>query len=75
MRLRDADVEISRVTQLQWMTRVGDLLAPIVSAMRRKILQGSYIQADEPTVPVQRPREVKGKNYQAYLCLLAVWCG
>ena len=47
--------------------RVGDLLAPIISAMRREILQGSYIQADETTVPVQRPGEKKGKNHQAYL--------
>ena len=47
--------------------RVGDLLAPVVAAMRREILQGSYIQADETTVPVQRPGEKKGKNHQAYL--------
>ena len=67
MWLRDAGVEISRVTMSGWMMRVGDLLAPIISAMRREILQGSYIQADETTVPVQRPGEKKGKNHQAYL--------
>jgi transposase len=65
--LRDAGVEISRVTMSGWMMRVGDSLAPIVSAMRREILQGSYVQADETTVPVQRPEEKKGKNHQAYL--------
>ena len=47
--------------------RLGDLLAPIVAAMRREILQAGYIQADETTVPVQRPGEKKGKNHQAYL--------
>ena len=67
MFLRDAGVEISRVTMSGWMMRVGDLLAPVVAAMRREILQGSYIQADETTVPVQRPGEKKGKNHQAYL--------
>ena len=67
MFLRDAGVEISRVTMSGWMMRVGDLLVPVVAAMRREILQGSYIQADETTVPVQRPGEKKGKNHQAYL--------
>ncbi len=67
MSLRDAGVEISRVTMSGWMMRVGDLLAPVVAAMRREILQESYIQADETTVPVQRPREKKGKNHQVYL--------
>jgi len=66
MFLRDAGVEISRVTMSGWMMRVGDLLAPVVAAMRREILQGRYIQADETTVPVQRPGEKKGKNHQAY---------
>ena len=67
MFLRDAGVAISRVTMSGWMMRVGDLLAPVVAAMRREVLQGSYIQADETTVPVQRPGEKKGKNHQAYL--------
>ena len=47
--------------------RVGDLLGPITMAMRKEVLQGSYIQADETTVHVQRPEEKKGKNHQAYL--------
>ena len=47
--------------------RVGDLLGPITMAMRKEVLQGSYIQADETTVHVQRPDEKKGKNQQAYL--------
>jgi transposase len=67
MWLRDTGIELSRMTMSGWMMRVGDLLAPIISAMRREILQGNYIQADETTVPVQRPGEKKGKNHQAYL--------
>ena len=49
------------------MMRVGDLLGPITTAMRKEVLLGSYIQADETTVDVQRPEEKKGKNHQAYL--------
>ena len=47
--------------------RVGDLLGPVTMAMRKEVLQGSYLQADETTVHVQRPEEKKGKNRQAYL--------
>ena len=64
---RDAGVEISRVTLNGWVMRVGELLAPVVAAMRREILAGSYIQADETEVPVQRPGEKLGKNHQANL--------
>jgi len=38
MFLRDAGVEISRVTMSGWMMRVGDLLAPVVAAMRLEVL-------------------------------------
>ena len=64
---RDAGVLISRGTMDGWVMRVGDLLGPIRMAMRKEVLQGSYIQADETTVDVQRPEEKKGKNHQAYL--------
>jgi hypothetical protein len=33
--------------------RVGELLIPIAEAMRRELVGGSYIQADETTVDVQ----------------------
>ena len=64
---RDAGVKISRGTMDGWVMRVGDLLGPITMAMRKEVLQGSYIQADETTVDVQRPEEKKGQNHQAYL--------
>ncbi len=35
MFLRDAGMEISRVTLCGWIMRVGDLLAPVVAATRR----------------------------------------
>jgi transposase len=46
---REAGVEISRATMDGWVMRVGELLIPIAEAMRRELLGGSYIQADETT--------------------------
>ena len=46
--------------------RVGELLIPIVDAMRRELLGGSYIQADETPVDVQL-HDGRGRNHQAYL--------
>ena len=63
---RDAGVEIGRATLDGWVMRVGELLGPIVSAMRRDLLSASYIQADETPVPVQM-RDRRGENHQAYL--------
>jgi len=39
----------------------------MVMAMRKEVLRGGYIQADETTVMVQRPEEKKSRNHQAYL--------
>jgi hypothetical protein len=44
---------------------VGELLIPIAEAMRRDLLGGSYIQADETTVDVQM-HDGRGQNHQAY---------
>jgi len=64
--LRDAGIDISRATMCGWVMTVGEMLAPIVGAMRRELLAGSYIQADETTVDVQT-HDGRGKNHQAYL--------
>ena len=63
---REAGVEISRATLDGWVMRVGELLAPIVTAMRQDLLRASYLQADETTVPVQM-HDQRGANHQAYL--------
>jgi transposase len=63
---RDTGVSISRATMDGWIMRVGEMLIPIVGAMGRELLAGSYIQADETPVPVQVP-DGNGKNHQAYL--------
>jgi transposase len=39
---------------------------PMVSAMRRELINGTYIQADETPVDEQL-HEGRGKNHQAYL--------
>jgi nucleoside-specific outer membrane channel protein Tsx len=45
---------------------VGEMLAPMVGTMRRQLLAGSYIQADETSVDVQA-HDKRGKNHQSYL--------
>jgi len=66
--LRDAGVDISRATMCGWVMTVGERLEPVVGAMRKELLAGSYIQADETLVDVQ-VHEKRGKNHQAY-CVL-----
>ncbi|HKN70767.1 MAG TPA: transposase, partial [Terriglobales bacterium] len=63
---RDLGLEISRATLDGWVLKVGELLIPMVAAMRRELINGSYVQADETPVAVQT-REGRGKNHQAYL--------
>lgn len=63
---RETGLEISRATMDGWVMRVGELLTPIVAAMRYELVRGSYIQADETPVDVQL-HDGKGRNHQAYL--------
>jgi len=63
---REAGVQIGRATLDGWVMRVGELLEPIVGAMRRDLLTSSYLQADETPVPVQT-HDQRGENHQAYL--------
>ena len=63
---REAGVEISRATLDGWVMRVGELLQPVVAAMRQNLLRASYLQADETTVPVQM-HDKRGADHQAYL--------
>ena len=63
---REAGLEIGRATLDGWVIRVGELLQPIVTAMRQDLLSASYLQADETIVPVQM-RDKRGADHQAYL--------
>jgi transposase len=63
---RDCGIEIARATMCGWVMTVGEMLAPVVGAMRKELLAGSYIQADETPVDVQT-HDKRGKNHQGYL--------
>jgi hypothetical protein len=63
---REAGLDLSRATLDGWVMRVGELLTPITAVMRRELICGSYIQADETTVDVQM-HDRCGQNHQAYL--------
>lgn len=63
---REAGVAISRATLDGWVMRVGELLQPVVRAMRQQLLAAGYLQADETIVPVQM-HDKRGADHQAYL--------
>src|SRR5664280_3304734 len=63
---RDTGLDINRSTMDGWVMRVGELLLPLVGVMRRELLGGAYIQADETPVDVQL-HDGRGQNHQAYL--------
>jgi transposase len=63
---RDAGLEIALSTLDDAVMRVGDLLIPIIGAMKRELLTRSYIQADETPVGVQT-HDKRGRNHQAYM--------
>jgi transposase len=63
---RDVGVDLSRATLDGWVMRVGELLMPLVEAMRTELIGGGYIQADETPVGVQM-HDRRGRNHQAYL--------
>ena len=63
---REAGLEIGRATLDGWVMRVGELLVPVVAAMRQDLLKASYLQADETIVAVQM-HDKRGADHQAYL--------
>ena len=63
---RDTGLELSRATLDGWVLRLGEWLVPVVNAMRRELLAGTYIQADETPVEVQM-HDGRGQNHPAYV--------
>jgi transposase len=63
---RDAGVQIALSTLNDGVLRVGELLLPIAAAMKREVLAGTYIQADETPIGVQT-HDKRGRNHQAYM--------
>jgi len=62
---RDFDIDVALSTINDSVLRVGELLIPILDWMKRDLLAGTYIQADETFVGVQT-REKKGENHTGY---------
>jgi transposase len=63
---RDAGIELALSTLDDAVLFVGELLVPLTGAMKRNLLAGSYIQADETPVGVQT-HDKRGRNHQGYL--------
>ena len=62
---RDLGIDVALTTIDDAVLRVGELLIPIVNVMKRDLLTGGYIQADETRVDVQTP-DKKGENHRAF---------
>lgn len=62
---RDLGIDVPLTTINDAVLRVGELLVPVVDLMKRDLLTGGYIQADETFVGVQTP-DKKGENHRAY---------
>ena len=63
--LRDFSIDVALSTINDAVLRVGELLIPILDWMKRDLLAGHYIQADETYVGVQTP-DKKGENHTGY---------
>jgi transposase len=63
---RDAGVEIALSKLNDAVLRVGELLLPVAAAMKRELVAGTYIRADETPVGVQT-HDKRGRNHQAYM--------
>ena len=63
--LRDFDIDVALSTINDSVLRVGELLSPIIDWMKRDLLAGNYIQADETYVGVQT-EEKTGRNHTGY---------
>ena len=62
---RDLGIDVPLTTINDAVLRVGEMLIPVVEVMKRDLLTGGYIQADETPIGVQTP-EKKGANHKAY---------
>jgi transposase len=62
---RDLGIDVALTTINDGVLRVGELLIPVVEVMKRDLLTGGYIQADETYCGVQTP-ERKGQNHKAF---------
>jgi transposase len=59
-------VELSRKTMGCWVEQAAELLKPVYRSIRKDLLRGNYLQADETPIRYLDP-DVKGKSNQGYL--------
>lgn len=64
--LREAGVQLSRMTLCGWVLQCGRWLEAIGAVLREDLLDGGYIQADETTIGVQS-EQTKGRNHLGYM--------
>jgi transposase len=64
--LEDQGIDLSRQTLNDAILSAAELLIPVVQAQAAVLLAGSYLQADETTLPCQT-EEKSGKNHCAYI--------
>jgi transposase len=64
--VEDFGIELSRRTLNDAILASGELLRPVVGALRLELLAGGYVQADETTMPCQTG-ERSGRNHRAYV--------
>lgn len=57
---------LSRKTMADWVEIVAFWLKPIYDRMRRDLMEGSYIQADETMIRYLDPDQKKGKAFSGY---------
>jgi transposase len=63
--IRDLGIDVALTTINDAVLRVGELLIPVVETLKRDLLTGGYIQADETHVGVQTP-DKRGSNHRAF---------
>ena len=59
-------VKISRATMAEWVERVAEWLKPIYDEMRRSLIAGGYLQADETPIRYL-DHDLPGKSQTGYL--------
>ena len=64
-------VNLPKSTLGDWVTHGASWLEPVVREMKRQLLAGDYLQADETPVNVMDP-DVKGKTVKGYLWVMGV---
>jgi transposase len=58
-------VDIPSSTMSDWVAYCSNLLAPLYQALKKKILQSGYLQADETTIKVL-DKNIKGKTHLGF---------